>query len=127
MYLLVCICVLCIVYTLVAFAYVGFSVIHLSHTCTDCIVGLLLNSTMYICIGVTFVLFFLMLNDIRPFPICVTIFLCVIKKFLQQFSLTNFTVFYHRFIVFDILLMSALKLSNNIKNSVSAVAFRFQL
>ena len=40
-------------------------VIYLSHTHTDVIVGLLKNSLMSISISVAFVLFFLMLNDIR--------------------------------------------------------------
>ena len=42
-------------------------VIHLSHTLIDVIVGLLVNSSIYICVSVTFVLFLLMLNNIRSF------------------------------------------------------------
>ena len=61
MYTLVYICVVCIVYTFVAFAYV----VHLPHTHTDIIVDLLIISTMNICVSVAFVLFFFMLNDIK--------------------------------------------------------------
>ena len=48
----------------------------ISHTHTDVICGLLLNSTMYICVSVAFVLIFLMFNDIRTFRVSVTI-LCI--------------------------------------------------
>ena len=40
----------------------------LFHTYADVVVGLLITSSMYICVGVAFVLSFLMLNDIKSFP-----------------------------------------------------------
>ena len=50
MYLLVCICV--------DIAVRSYYVIHISHTHTDVIVRLLINSSMDICVIVAFVLFF---------------------------------------------------------------------
>ena len=47
------------------FGYVMFA-LSISHT--DVIVGLLINSSMYIRVRMAFVLFFLMLNDNRSFP-----------------------------------------------------------
>ena len=43
-------------------------IIQLSHTHIDVIVGLLINSSMYICVSEAFILFFLMLSDIKSFP-----------------------------------------------------------
>ena len=44
-------------------------VIYLFHTHTVVVVGLLITSPMYICVSVAFVLLFLILNDIRSFPL----------------------------------------------------------
>ena len=61
---------LCIVYTLlvVAFAYLSIPFSHAAF-----VVGLLIASSMYVCVSVAFILSFLMLKDI----ICVTILNCI--------------------------------------------------
>ena len=70
MYLLVCICIVCTVYilSLVAFAFVAFSLSISFILIVFILFGLLITSSMYICVSIAFVLSFVMLTDIRPFP-----------------------------------------------------------
>ena len=47
-------------------------ILHLSHAHSDVIVGLLINSSKYICVSMAFVLFFLMLKDIIDYKSLIT-------------------------------------------------------